>query len=62
MSVGQEGDTRKFKPLRSTDFYNLKAAVEAEKRQPHSFPKCQTCGQAITGKNFDGYCFKCNNE
>ena len=59
MIVGQEGDTRKFRRLRSTDFYEAKNAVQAEKHEPHSFPRCKICGESITGKNWDGYCMRC---
>jgi hypothetical protein len=60
--IGQEGDTRKFKRLRSTDYYEAKAAVQAEKRQPHSLPLCKNCGQSLTGQNFNGYCLLCKDE
>jgi Zn finger protein HypA/HybF involved in hydrogenase expression len=60
--VGQEWDTRKYRHLRNTDFYELKVAVQAEKRQPTNFAKCKGCGQPITGQDFDGYCLRCHDE
>ena len=60
--IGQEGDTRKFRRLRSSDYYEAKAAVQAAKREPRSFPLCKNCRQPITGQNFDGYCLRCKDE
>ena len=57
MSVGQEGDTRQFKRLKRTDYYEAKAA--AEQKQVKRFPRCKTCKQEITGQNFNGYCMRC---
>lgn len=60
MSGGQEGDTRRFRKLKSTDYYEAKAAVE--QKLVTRWPKCATCGQDITGQNYGGYCFHCHNE
>ena len=60
MSRGQPGDTRKFRALKKTDYYASKAA--AEQKTVTSWPKCLTCGQDITGQNFNGYCLHCHNE
>ena len=62
MSVGLEGDTRKFKHLRSTDHYEVKAAVQAERQNPRSFKRCGVCGQPIVGQDFGGFCLKCKDE
>jgi hypothetical protein len=61
-SIGQEGDSRKFKRLRSSDYYALKAGVDALKRDPKQFVSCKICGQAIVGQNFGGYCLRCKDE
>jgi hypothetical protein len=61
-SIGQEGDTRKFKRLRSSDFYEAKAAVAGLKNDPKRFAVCKTCGQKIMGQNYDGYCLLCKDE
>ena len=57
---GQKGDTRRFRKLKSTDYYAAKAACEA--KEVTRWPKCKTCGQDITGLNFSGYCLHCHNE
>ena len=57
--VGQEGDSRKFSWLKDSDYYVAKAAVDAAKREPRSFPRCKTCGQTILGSNWNGYCMRC---
>jgi hypothetical protein len=59
---GQQGDTRPIKPLKSSDYYSLKAAVQAERREPKHFPKCRTCKNTITGANYNGLCHDCFNE
>jgi hypothetical protein len=59
VSMGQEGDTRKFRRLRSSDYYSAKAAVQGMRNDPKHFVKCKTCGQAITSQNYDGYCIRC---
>jgi RNA polymerase-binding transcription factor DksA len=61
-SMGLEGDTRKFKHLRNTDYYALKAANDALKRDPKHFVACKVCGQAITGQNYGGFCLRCKDE
>jgi hypothetical protein len=60
--IGEEGDARKFRHLRSTDYYEAKAAVQAMKHEPRSLPLCKGCGQPITGQNFNGYCLRCKDE
>lgn len=59
MDVGQEGDTRKFRRLRSSDYYNAKAAVQGMRFDPKRFVRCRICGESITGQNYDGYCTRC---
>ena len=61
MRVGQEGDDRKYRRLRKQDFYNAKAAVEAE--VVGDVP-CKVCGRmlGVARKNWGGYCFECFNE
>jgi len=58
--IGQEGDTRKFQPLKKDDYYEAKAAAEAN--VVTEWPKCKCCGEQIKGKNWNGYCFRCFNE
>jgi hypothetical protein len=58
-TIGQEGDTRKFRRLRSNDYYDAKAAVQGMKLDPKQFPKCKTCRQEITSHNYNGYCMRC---
>lgn len=48
--IGQEGDTRPYRRLRRSDYYEAKSAVEAEKRE--EWPRCSVCGQEIRGANF----------
>ena len=60
MSSGQEGDSRKFRRLKRTDYYEAKVA--AEQKEVTRWVKCATCGQDITGQNYNGYCFRCYNE
>jgi len=61
VSVGQEGDDRKYKRLRKSDYYEAKAAAE----QPvvGDVP-CKNCGRPLgtVRKNWSGYCFECFNE
>jgi hypothetical protein len=57
MSNGQEGDTRQFKHLKRSDYYELKRGDEV--KPIDKWPKCKTCGQEITGVNFNGYCLRC---
>ena len=60
--IGEEGDTRKYKRLRRSDYYVVKPAVEAARREPKRFPKCKTCGLPITGQNYNGYDLRCKDE
>ena len=65
MNVGQDGDTRRFRPLRKRDYYEAKAAADAD--VVTRWPKCHTCGQDITGAVYgrppdEVYCFRCWNE
>jgi hypothetical protein len=62
MMIGEEGDTRKYRHLRNSDYYEAKAAVQTAKHDPKQFVTCKGCGQKITGQNYDGYCFHCKNE
>lgn len=62
--IGQEGDTRKYRRLKKTDYYEAKSAIEAEKRQSKDWPVCRTCGQKILGATFGSppdelYCLRC---
>ena len=57
MRIGEEGDTRKYRRLRKSDYYVAKSGVEAE--QVTKYPKCANCGRVITGTNFNGYCLYC---
>ena len=61
MSVGQEGDDRKYRRLKKSDYYEAKAAAEA---QVAEVQHCLVCGREIgeTRKNWNGYCFECFNE
>lgn len=56
---GQEGDTRQFRRLRSTDYYASKAAFQQKEAKP---AKCKVCKQEIIGQNFNGYCMRCHDE
>jgi translation initiation factor 2 beta subunit (eIF-2beta)/eIF-5 len=58
-TIGQEGDTRRFRRLRSSDYYDAKAAVQGMRNDPKHFVKCKICGQAITNQNYGGYCMRC---
>jgi len=49
MSIGQEGDTRQYRRLRKSDYYESKAAVEGLKLDPKYIPRCSACKQEITG-------------
>jgi len=62
MRIGQEGDTRKYRRLRKTDYYEAKAAVDADKVT--KFPPCKVCGRPLGGtrKNFNGFCLECYTE
>lgn len=61
MRIGQEGDTRKFRRLKKTDYYEAKAAVDAG--EVTRWPTCECCGSSIIGQVYDGkYCFRCKNE
>jgi len=60
LKIGQEGDKRKFRRLKKSDYYEAKAAAEAE--EVTRWVKCKCCGDDITGKDFGGYCFRCSNE
>ena len=62
MNVGQEGDTRKYLKLRHSDHYQLKPAVQAEKKEPKRLPKCKCCKQPIVGLNLNGYDLRCFTE
>lgn len=57
MSIGQEGDTRQYKRLKRADYYEAKAAADA--KTVTKWAKCHTCGQEITGTNYNGYCMRC---
>lgn len=61
MSVGQEGDDRKYRPLRKDDYYAAKAAVE---QSEEGVVYCKNCGReiSVSRKNWGGYCFQCKNE
>jgi hypothetical protein len=61
MKIGQEGDDRKYRRLRKSDYYEAKAAVEAE---VHKQEYCKVCGRPLEPerKNWGGYCFECFNE
>lgn len=60
MSIGQEGDTRQYKRLRRTDYYDAKAANDGLKLDPKHFPRCKICGQDIVGQVYNlGYCMRC---
>jgi len=61
MSIGQEGDTRKYRRLKSTDYYEAKAAVEADVVK---YSYCRVCGRELgrVRKNFNGYCLECYTE
>lgn len=59
--IGQEGDTRKYRRLRKSDYYEAKAAVEAE---VVGYAHCITCGRELgrVRKNWNGYCLECSTE
>ena len=61
MKIGQEGDSRKYRRLRNTDYYEAKAAAEAEIIK---YAKCRVCGRELgrVRKNFNGYCLECYTE
>lgn len=61
MRIGQEGDDRKFRRLKKTDYYEAKAAAEADVAKVQH---CKTCGREIgeTRKNWNGYCLQCSQE
>jgi hypothetical protein len=60
-SIGQEGDDRKYRKLRKSDYYESKAAFEADVAKVQY---CKTCGREIgeSRMNRGGYCFLCQNE
>jgi hypothetical protein len=73
--IGQEGDTRPYRKLRRTDYYDSKAAFEAEKkgltqhtsRGIDKWPRCSVCGQECRGVTFgvppgDITCLRCWSE
>jgi ribosomal protein L32 len=59
-TTGQEGDTRPYRKLRRADYYEAKAAADAD--HVTEWPKCKTCGEAIRGHNWNGYCMRCHRE
>jgi hypothetical protein len=62
MNIGEEGDTRKFRRLRHTDYYDAKSAVEADKRRKPVIKPCVLCGELVTGLSTNGYCLRCTLE
>lgn len=65
MSQGQPNDTRPMRRLRSTDYYEAKAATE--QKEITKWEQCEQCGQDITGQMYRGssdgkyLCFRCKN-
>ena len=59
--IGQEGDTRKYRKLKKSDYYEAKAAAEATVVQ---YAHCRTCKRELgrIRKNWNGFCFECSNE
>jgi hypothetical protein len=71
MSIGQEGDTRRYRKLRKDDYYATKSAFETPNqhtsRSPTEWPRCSVCGQECRGVTFgvppdDVTCLRCHNE
>jgi hypothetical protein len=66
MQIGQPHDKRKYRRLKSTDYYVAKAAVEAG--EITEWPRCEICGLECKGKTFSGskdgqfLCVECWNE
>lgn len=64
--IGQPHDKRKYRRLKSTDYYEAKRAVEADKVT--SWPRCELCRLEIKGKAYRGskegqyLCQECWNE
>jgi len=61
MRIGQEGDTRKYRRLRKSDYYEAKAAADAE---VHKWVYCRICGRRLGAerRNWNGLCIDCHNE
>lgn len=61
MSMGQEGDTRRFRKAKKTDYSaGVRAAMEV--KPVTKWTRCVVCKQAITGLNYRGKCHSCFND